>query len=143
MAGYLDQYGAGEERRERAVKILLLSLLGLLIVGGTLYWFFKNYRQEQQVNRFFHLLSVKDYKAAYAMWGCTDANPCRDYPISEFMKDWSARGDTEHWKITKTRSCGSGVIVTVDAAGKEEKLWVERGSGTIGFSPFPGCPPGR
>ena len=147
MPGYLDQYGAGEEQREMKIKIAVLALISLLIVGGVFYWFFKNYRQEKQARYFFELLEKHDYKSAYALWGCTDDKPCRDYPFTEFMKDWgpqSAHADLASYRISKSRSCGSGVILTVDFdKGPQEKLWVERSDLVLGFSPLPGCPPGR
>jgi hypothetical protein len=141
MAGYLDQYGAGEERREKIIKTALLIALAVLVVGGSLFWFFKNYRQEQQVKLFFENLAKQDYKAAYAQWGCTDTKPCSAYPMPEFMKDWGPQTGKRDFKIAKTRSCGSGVIVTVTYGNREEdKLWVERSDLTMGFSPLPGCP---
>jgi hypothetical protein len=144
MAGYLDHYGAGEERRERIRKWIVLSLVAALIVGGTLYFIFKDYREERQVNRFFDLLARQNFQAAYGLFGC--ATPCRDYPFTEFMKDWgpqSPHADAKAFHVTKSRSCGSGVIVTVDSRnkGQEDKLWVQRDDLTIGFSPLPGCPP--
>lgn len=147
MAGYLDHYGAGEERRETMIKRTVLTAVLVVIAAGILYFVFKNYRQERQVKSFFALLARPDYKAAYVLWGCTDANPCRDYPFTEFMKDWgpgSEHADARSYHITKTRSCGSGVIVTVDSSKKQEdKLWVQRDDLIIGFSPLPGCPPGQ
>lgn len=147
MAGYLDTYGAGEERREKTIKRLVLTIVVLAIVTGVLYFIFKNYRQERQVNRFFGLLEAKDYQAAYALWGCTASSPCRDYPFTSFMQDWGPQSEHSNPRslhITKTRSCGSGVIVTVDSDKKQEdKLWVQRDDLTIGFSPLPGCPPGQ
>ena len=149
MAGYLDHYGAGEERREKTIKRLVLTAVVVVIAAGVLFLIFKNYRQERQVNRFLGLLSRQDYQAAYALWGCTAANPCRDYQFAEFMKDWgpqSEHADPKSFHITKTRSCGSGVIVTVDSKGanqQEDKLWVQRDDLTIGFSPLPGCPAGQ
>jgi hypothetical protein len=150
MAGYLDHYGAGEERREKTIKRLVLTAVVVVIAAGILFLIFKNYRQERQVNRFFGLLSRQDYQAAYGLWGCTAANPCRDYQFTEFMKDWgpqSEHADPKSFHITKTRSCGSGVIVTVDsgkgANRQEDKLWVQRDDLTIGFSPLPGCPAGQ
>lgn len=147
MPGYLDQYGAGEEVREKKIKIVALGLISLLIIGGVLYWFLKNYRQEKQARYFFELLEKRDYKSAYALWGCTDAKPCRDYAFAEFMKDWGPQGphpDVASFRISKSRSCGSGVILTVEFdKSPEEKLWVERRDLVLGFSPLPGCPPGR
>lgn len=143
MPGYLDQYGAGEERRERLIKITALVLVALLIASGVAYWFLKNWREERQARRFFEELNRQDYRTAYAMWGCTEAQPCRDYPLDQFMKDWgpsSGRGNPTAFRIVKSRSCGSGVILTVETGKQQEKLWVERKSLTIGFSPLPGCP---
>jgi hypothetical protein len=144
MAGYLDQYGAGEEQRARKIKIAILSILAVAVTGGILFYIFKNYRQEQQVKHFFDLLSRKEYNAAYALWGCTDEKPCRDYPLEEFLKDWGPASGKADYHIARSRSCGSGVILTVGYSDREQDLlWVERDELTIGFSPWPGCPPGR
>ena len=144
MAGYLDTYGAGEERRERLLKISALIVVAVLVVGGTLYFFFKNYRQEHRVKLFFEDLARQDYQAAYALWGCTPATPCRDYQFTEFMKDWGPQSGKTAGRVVKSRSCGSGVILTVDyPQQQEDKLWVQRSDLTIGYSPWPGCPPGR
>ena len=64
-----------------------------------------------------------------------------------FMKDWGPQSDHQDldtFRISKTRSCGNGVILTVDFnKSQQEKLWVGRDNLTIGFSPLPGCPPPR
>ncbi len=147
MAGYLDHYGAGEERREKIIKTAAAALAIVLVAGGILFFIFHNYRQERQVRRFFELISSHDYKAAYALWGCTDAKPCSGYPFSSFLQDWGPTGaDSQNpaaYRIAKSRSCGSGVILTVDVGpNHQERLWVQRDDLTIGFSPFPtsGCP---
>jgi len=162
MAGYLDQYGAGDERREKRNKILLIA--GACVLLALFLWFFffvwdkteilrveplarlaqilRNHREESRVRTFFDLLQRKDYQAAYALWNCTDAHPCRDYPYEEFMKDWGPAGvhGGAHYTIARSRSCGSGVIVTADrGANQEEVLWVQRDDLTIGFSPYPVC----
>jgi hypothetical protein len=146
MAGYLDNYGAGEERREKLIKRVVIAAAVLVVALGSVYIIFKNYRQERQVKRFFGLLGQQDYQSAYVLWGCTSSSPCRDYPFVEFMKDWgpqSTHADARSLRITRTRSCGSGVIVTVDSNNnQEDKLWVQRDDLTIGFSPLPGCPQG-
>ncbi len=142
MAGYLEQYGKGDERREKVIKWAVYSLIALVVVGGPLLFIFHNFRQEQQVKKFFELLAAKDYKAAYALWGCTDASPCSGYSMQSFMEDWGpAKANPSNFRIAKSRSCGSGVILTVDFdKGREEKLWVQRDDLIIGFSPMPGCP---
>jgi len=162
MSGYLANYGAGEEEREKLIRRLVIIAV-VLAVGGGLYGLtfktpalekyirfvqiLKNHGQEKEVQNFLDLLRQHDYKAAYALWGCTDAKPCRDYPFTSFMEDWgpqSSRTNAASYHISRSRSCGSGVILTIDSGpNHEEKLWVERDEMTIGFSPWPGCPPGR
>jgi hypothetical protein len=146
MAGYLDQYGVGEERREKSIKYLVLSVVALAILGGVLFFVFHNYQQERQVKRFFTLLQAHDYQSAYNLWVRTDSDR-RGYPFDAFMKDWGPQGghpDVSNFRIAKSRSCGSGVILTVDFGNnQEEKLWVQRDDLTIGFSPLPGCPAPR
>jgi hypothetical protein len=143
MSGYLEKYGAGEERRGKIIKILLLSLVTLVVVGGALVFQFYNIREERLVMRFIGQLQAHDYKGAYALFGCTDAKPCRDYPINRFMEDWgpnSGHNALGAAHISRSRSCGSGVLLTIDySPNTQEKLWVDRDS-TISFPPMQGCP---
>jgi hypothetical protein len=147
MASYLATYGAGEEHREKLIRRLIIAAIVAVVAAGILYFFLKNFRQEQQARKFFDLLEKHDYKAGYALWGCTDAKPCRDYSFQNFMDDWgpnSPHADVSSYHIKRSRSCGSGVILTVDySKNLQDKLWVERDELTLGFSPWPGCPPGR
>src|SRR5512146_2450374 len=116
MAGYLDQYGAGEERRIRIIKTLVISLVALAILGGIAFFVFHNYRQEAQVKRFMQLLEARDYQGAYSLWVRTDSDR-RGYPFDKFMEDWgpqSPHASVSNYRISKSRSCGSGVILTVD-----------------------------
>jgi hypothetical protein len=146
MAGYLDQYGAGEEQRLKIIKIVVISLVVLLVAGGISFFVFHNYRQEQQVKRFFSLLERQDYQGAYQMWVRTESDR-KGYPLEAFMRDWGPQGEHRNvsdFRIAKSRSCGSGVILTVDfGSSQQEKLWVQRQDLTIGFSPLPGCPAPR
>src|ERR1043166_7063790 len=115
MAGYLERYRAGEEERIQLIKRLVVSVVLIAITSGVLYFFFKNYKQENQAKAFFRLLEQHDYQGAYRMWGCTETTPCRDYPFDKFMEDWgpkSPRADVSTFRVRKSRSCGSGVILT-------------------------------
>jgi hypothetical protein len=60
------------------------------------------------------------------------------------MQDWgpqSARaGRIANYQISRSRSCGSGVVLTIDTGGEPEYLWVEKRDLVISFSPYPGCP---
>jgi hypothetical protein len=147
MAGYLDHYGEGQERREKIVKWVVLSVVAILVGGGLLYAIFRDYPEERQVSRFFDLLERHNYQAAYALWGCNtpDAKACRDYPLADFMKDWGPEAaSVNNAEVLDGESCGSGVIVDVDA-GKagDKKLWVERSSHFLGFPPYDRCPEGN
>lgn len=145
MSGYLENYGAGDERREKIIKTSVISVLAVLIAAGLVYIFFHNYPEERQARHFFELLRSGDYKDAYALWGCTDAKPCRDYPMAEFMKDWGPTlPPVSDVDVLDAESCGSGVIVDVDT-GKagDKKLWVERGSHELSFPPYERCPQGN
>lgn len=160
MAAYLANYGAGEEQREKRIHRFLI-VAGIILAVAGLYWLtfktpilekyiravqiLKNHREEKQAREFIALLRKGDYKGGYRLWGCSDDKPCRDYAFKNFMDDWgpqSLRADTPP-RIAKSRACGSGVILTVSTSKGDEILWVERGDLTIGFSPWPGCPPGR
>ena len=146
MPGYLDQYGAGEEKRIRIIKTVVIAAVVLIVVSGALMFIFHDYRQEQQVKHFFALLETHNYQAAYNMWVRNDSDR-RGYPFDSFMQDWgpqSSHRDVSDYKIARSRSCGSGVILTVDfGKSQPEKLWVQRDDLTIGFSPMPGCPAPR
>jgi hypothetical protein len=146
MAGYLDQYGAGDERRIKIIKTLAISLVTLAVLGGLAFFFFHNYQQERQAKRFFERLQAQDYQGAYELWVASE-NDRRGYPFTSFLQDWgpqSGHASVAGYKISKSRSCGNGVILTVDFdKGQQEKLWVQRENLVIGFSPLPGCPAPR
>jgi hypothetical protein len=146
MAGYLEQYGAGEEQRGKIVKMVAIALAATLLIGGGLFFYFHNFREERQVKQFLNRLDARDFKAAYALFGCTEPTPCRYYPFDKFMEDWgpaSGHPGFGEARITRSRSCGSGVLLTVDYGNsRQEKLWVERRDMSIGFPPVQGCPAG-
>ena len=56
------------------IKIVVVSVVVPPAVSGILYFFFRNYRQESQVKRFFESLAAGNYQAAYVMWVSTDAS---------------------------------------------------------------------
>jgi hypothetical protein len=146
MAGYLEQYGAGDERRAKVIKTLVISVVALVVVGGALFFIFHNYREESRVKQFYALLKAKDYKGAYALFGCTDTTPCRYYAFEKFKEDFgpnTGHDDLTNIRISRSRSCGSGVLLTVDfGKNQQERLWVERHDMSIGFPPVQGCPAG-
>jgi crotonobetainyl-CoA:carnitine CoA-transferase CaiB-like acyl-CoA transferase len=151
MAGYLDSYGAGEEQRAKITRAIALWGGAAFGVAAILWFVFHfvipNRAQQGEVKRFFQQLSAQNYKQAYALWGCTDEKPCPDYPLAAFMRDWGPQAvPTGAFEVLDGESCGSGVIVDIDA-GKagDKRIWVERKDGSFSFPP-PGmdrCPQGN
>jgi hypothetical protein len=145
MAGYLEGYGAGDERREKTIRWIVISAILLVIVAVALYFQFRNFREERQISTFFDLLKRQDYKGAYAMWGCTDTHPCPQYAFGKFLEDWgpkSPHANISSAKLAKTKSCDTGIIQFVEFPGQDEvQLWVERRDKVLGFAPWPVCNP--
>ncbi len=137
MPGYLDQYGTADARREKIIRTVVISLVSAAILAGVLLFVFHNHREEQRAKQFFALLEQKDYKDAYAMF-----NPGPGYPMKSFLRDWGPdSGSVDNFQIVKSRSCGSGVLLTVHyGKDREQILWVERQDLSIGFAPFRACP---
>jgi len=144
MAGYLDAYGAGEERRERLIKRIVIWGLAVVIAGSALYFTFRNWRQEQVVKHFLSLLQQKQYQDAYRLWGCTQDSPCKYYPPDKFTEDWgpdSSYANAAAAKIDHVDACGAGVVFSISFPQKEPvALWVERDTNIISFAPWPRCP---
>ena len=145
MAGYLEGYGAGEERREKTIRWIILSVVLLAVIAIAGYYQFRNYREEKQIGAFLELLKRQDYKAAYALWGCTDAHPCPQYALDKFLEDWgpkSPHANIAAAKLAKTKSCNTGIIQFIEFPGNDEvQLWVERRDKVLGFAPWPVCNP--
>ena len=144
MAGYLDQYGAGEERRNRIVFRSIAIALIVILVCGLSWYLFKNHHQEGVIKAFIADVRSRDLQKAYRDWGCTNEKPCSGYEFDKFTGDWGPQGngpDANVFGITDSESCNNGVLLTVEVnPGRVEKLWVEKGSDTISFAPYPVCP---
>jgi len=145
MSDYLEGYGVEDARRERIRKRFLLSLFVLLILGGVLWFVFRDRREKSQLEAFYDTLRGKRYEEAYRMWGCGKENPCRDYSFERFLEDWgpqSPHADLSGMKVVRTRSCRSGIIQTIDFRGKDEiHLYVNRGDLVLAYAPWPICDP--
>lgn len=144
MNNYLDNYGVADARREKRTKRIVYSLLTIAVVGATLWFLFRNYREEAKIKEFLALLQKQDYKTAYGMWGCTEATPCRDYKFESFLRDWGPQSDAGNaGAITreKVKSCDKGIIQILKVKGQDVNLYVDRTTLVIGFSPWPVCNP--
>ena len=142
MGAYLQNYGAGEERRNRIIKFIILGLVAALIVLVAAYFFFHNRSEKKKVEHFLAQVNAHDYKDAYQTWGCTDASPCRNYDFARFMEDWGPQSKaTSPWRIASVEGCRSFVTVNVTADGAQlQSLGVERGgSHSISYAPSSEC----
>jgi hypothetical protein len=136
MAGLLEgDYGGAEKRRARVIKIIVVSVLALTVIAGTAYFFFHNYRQEQQVKQFMKLLEARDYQGSHNLWTGSDSDRA-GYPMSDFMRDWGPPVDVSGYAILDSESCDKSVIVDVDAGhAGDRKVWVDRASLSMSFPP--------
>jgi hypothetical protein len=143
MSGFLDNYGVSDARREGRLKKIILTSLGLLIVGFLAYYFIHDWGEKRQVSRFIDLLKEQKYEDAYKLWGCDAQHPCRDYNFQRFMEDWgpkSPHANLSGVRVRRTRSCDSGVIQILQfGPGDEVPIMVSRADKTLGFSPFSYC----
>lgn len=144
MPGYLDQYGAGEERRNRIIAISIVAVLAIASLTGLGWYLLKNHHQEGVVKAFVADLRKGDYQAAYRDWGCTPQMPCSGYAFDKFMQDWGPKDsppDPAVLGLIESESCDTGVLLTVTVnRSREEKLWVDRSNDAISFAPYPICP---
>jgi len=150
MAGYLDQYGAGEEKRNKLFVRAVVSLIAIVLIGGLAWYALKNHQQESVLKNFLGDLKRGDYQTAYRDWGCGSVRPCTGYDYQKFLSDWgpasgsSAPGgapDTGVLGLTDSESCNNGVLLTVEVnRARTEKLWVDKSNNAINFAPYPICP---
>jgi hypothetical protein len=139
VPGYLENYGAGEEKRDKLLKRAGLIFLFALLSAGLGWYFLHNYQEDGRVSQFVELLKKKDYPTAYAMWGCTVAQPCRDYNYERFLEDWGGKGthaDASAIQVEKTRSCKGGVIRKLKYPRDEVLIFVSRGDLQLTYPPW-------
>ena len=146
MAGYLDQYGAGAEKREKIIVRIVIWSLAVILIGSLSWYIFKNHHQEAVVKNFLGDIRRGDLQSAYRDWGCTSEKACSGYAFDKFQQDWGKNAkdgapDPAILGIKDSETCGTGVMLTVAVnSGREEKLWVEKTSDAISFAPYPICP---
>jgi hypothetical protein len=142
MSGYLDQYGAGEEKRENFIRNTILMALLAIVVLALGYYLFRTFPETRSTKAFLNRLRARDYTGAYTAWGC--ATPCQGYDYNKFLEDWGPKSEGANnpvLRVTDSENCGNGVMVSVKVSpGREENLFVEKGTAGLSFSPVPVCP---
>jgi len=142
MPGYLDQYGAGDERRAAIIKRTVYITVAVIVFTVLPWYIFKNHSQERQVKDFLELLRKHDYPAAYKAWGCGGPKDCSAYDYNRFLEDWGEKStaDPKSLRIEDSESCGTAVMLSVRASrDRLDTLWVEKGSRSITYAPTPIC----
>lgn len=141
MGTYLQQYGAGEERRNRIIKWIILGCVGVVLIAIITYFIFHNYPERHIANQFLTDVNDKNYQRAYGDWGCSSDHPCPNYDYSRFMQDWGpSKNVTPPWRVQSTDSCKAFLTVNVQAQGSElQSLAVQRADHSLSFAPAPEC----
>lgn len=145
--GYLAGYGAGEGRRAGLIGKAVWGLFGGLLVCCVLWFGFRNFAARSKLDSFIELLQAKDYPKAYALWGCTEATPCRDYSFERFMRDWgpeSPAANAQSATVVNKATCG-GILINTGVlriyrfgADHVVNLWVDKSDGNVTFAPVIG-----
>ncbi len=141
MGSFFQQYGVEEERRNRTVTTIALSLLGIAVLALIGYFIFHDYSEKQVAKRFLESVNAGRYQDAYREWGCTSEHPCPNYDYNRFLADWRSQKKTgSPWKIASTDSCQAFLTINVQAEGAElQSLSVQRSDKSLGFAPAAEC----
>jgi hypothetical protein len=140
MPGYLDNYGAGEERRNKLMVRAVLGFLALLALSTATYYFLRNRSEKARIETFREILARQDYKAAYEHWGCTTEKPCPYYSYEKFMEDWgpkSGHTDFASMKPVRTITCKDGYGQGWKFGDDIVHLWVVREDQALSYDPWP------
>ncbi|MEO8053223.1 MAG: hypothetical protein ABI833_22695 [Acidobacteriota bacterium] len=142
MAGYLDEYGVADARKERLRKRIILWGLTAVIVGTSAFFYFRNWSEERVLDHFVTLLKEQKYQEAYQLWLTPET--ARFYPPDKFAEDWGASGiykNPADLKIVVEDSCGDGVVFQMAYPGADDfGLWVDREKKFISYYGWPRCP---
>ena len=138
--GYLDQYAQGSGVFDKLVKVVVYSLLAATL-GYCFYWlFFRNWREERQVQRFLTTVQEQRFEDAYQYWGCSVAEPCRDYLFDEFLEDWGPQspiGPVKAFEVGRSYTQPNGAIIELSVNGvKQSSLWVDGVTEMLSYFPY-------
>jgi hypothetical protein len=136
-----------DPERDRRRKRIVITIIVVILVLAVLAWRYRNWPAEHEVSQFFAALQAQDYKKAYGIWQHDPdwqqhADKYKDYPYSDFYRDWGPGGEwglVKSYKVYTSVSHGNGVIVIVTVNGRADKaqLRVNKPDKTLGVNPFP------
>jgi hypothetical protein len=152
--GLLDAKEYDPRPRQRLVRLIVAALIiVILAVAGFYEWPY--YQARGVVNKFFAAVEAKDFEKAYGLWNADPdwkQHPDRysAYTLNQFVLDWgpsSSYGVITRHSIEcltqppkKAFKSPTGVIVVIKINNRADPqddvdLWVEKKTGSIGFSP--------
>jgi hypothetical protein len=138
--GYLDQYAQGSQVFDKLVRAVAYALLAAIIGYGFYWLFFRNWREERQVDRFLTAIQEQRYEDGYEYWGCSVAEPCRDYLFNEFLDDWGPQspiGPVKTFTVGRSYTQPNGAIVELSVNGvTQSNLWVDGATEVLSFFPY-------
>jgi hypothetical protein len=134
--------------RRRKIKITAAVLL--LIFLASAGWFYRNWLETRQVDKFFDALQNKDYERAYGIYFNDPAwrqhqQKYSQYPYGDFYRDWGPGGE---WGLIKshriygsanTKGFGSGGVVVeviVNERAEHARMFVQKADKTITVYPY-------
>jgi hypothetical protein len=123
--------------RGKLRKFLPFLIAFVLLLGGFLYYEYRNYPEERAVARFLTTLQQGNYREAYRLW-----QPSPSYSSADFLRGWGEQGDygkIREFQILGTKSKGSDtVIVTVRINNVDPPLdlLVDRKTKGLAYSVF-------
>lgn len=141
---YMENFGVADARREKRFLRVVLMVVGAALLGTLFWYYYRTFFEERAVHQFLDNLAARDYKAAHAQFGCTDATPCRDYDFTKFMEDWgdkSPYADVSGVKITLAEPCGNMIWIAIKHPNQKELgLAVDPETRIITYAPEARCP---
>jgi hypothetical protein len=164
MGGYLDQYGAGDERRAKRIKTALLAVVARRGGGsGGRSGLLLLHPQRRRAPGASFLRPSHRPPIPAGVRSCGDAPPRSPAPgilFRSFLKDWGpAAVPPGAFQVLNGESCGSGSIVDVDTGQRRRQAAVGREidfdtglpapervqspQPRVRFSPRPEIPPAR
>jgi hypothetical protein len=144
MSEFLEGYGVSDQRRERIIKRLVIWGVAAVVIAGSLYFYFRTWRQEQVMKQFLAALSSQDFQGAYRIWGCTPEMPCQYYTPEDFTRDWGPStpyANASAARIEHVDYCGQVVVFVLNYPHADPvSVTVDRSTGSLGFAAWERCP---
>ena len=133
-------------RRKITISLIVVGVLFLAAVG----WFYRNWPEEHQVDKFFTALQHGDYETAYGIYFNDPGwrqhqQKYSQYSYADFYRDWGPGGE---WGLIKshriygsanTKGFGSGgvvVEVVVNERTEHARLFVQKSDKTLTVYPY-------